>query len=416
MRYSATNRFRVFVLAVWCVMLLLTITGCISSNQQSEPSAEKERETERPTKDPVQERIERMTQDEKIGQMMIVGLDGSEISETAKAMIATYHVGGFVFYKDNIKDSRQLIELTNSLKAANAATGAPPLWLSVDEEGGRVTRMPPELVKVPAAEKIGKADNPELAQNIGQTLGKGLTALGMNMNFAPVLDVNSNPNNPVIGDRSYDSRPERVAAIGIQVMKGLQKSQVIPVVKHFPGHGDTTVDSHIGLPVVNHDMDRLRALELKPFAEAVHSGAEAVMVGHMLLPKLDKEAPASLSRPVVTDLLRKELGFTGVVITDDLTMGAIIKQYNIGQAAVRSVDAGSDVLLVGHGFDEAKHVYDAVQQAVRDGILTMEQIDQSVARILRLKEKYRLSDEQAPFPDLTRINDDMQNAVKAIAP
>ncbi|MGG1596415.1 glycoside hydrolase family 3 N-terminal domain-containing protein [Paenibacillus naphthalenovorans] len=222
--------------------LLLTITGCISSNQQSEPSAEKERETERPTKDPVQERIERMTQDEKIGQMMIVGLDGSEISETAKAMIGTYHVGGFIFYKDNIKDSRQLIELTNSLKAANAATGAPPLWLSVDEEGGRVTRMPPELVKVPAAEKIGKADNPELAQNIGQTLGKGLTALGMNMNFAPVLDVNSNPNNPVIGDRSYDSRPERVAAIGIQVMKGLQKSQVIPVVKHFPGHGDTTVD------------------------------------------------------------------------------------------------------------------------------------------------------------------------------
>lgn len=140
------------------------------------------------------------------------------------------------------------------------------------------------------------------------------------------------------------------------------------------------------------------------------------MVAHMLLPKLDKEAPASLSRPVVTDLLRKELGFTGVVITDDLTMGAIIKHYNIGQAAVRSVDAGSDVLLVGHGFDEAKHVYDAVQQAVRDGILTMEQIDQSVARILRLKEKYRLSDEQAPFPDLTRINDDMQNAVKAIAP
>ncbi|WP_461480270.1 beta-N-acetylhexosaminidase [Paenibacillus sp. PvR052] len=408
--------FRALCLTVWCALLLAGLTSCIGSKQESGPPAAVSEEPQKEVKDPIQERIERMSQSEKIGQMMLVGLDGYELGENARALIDTYRVGGFIFYKRNINDGLQLVELVNTLKAVNHERGAPPLWLSVDEEGGRVTRMPAELAKVPSAEKVGKAGKPELALHIGQALGEGLSAFGLNMNFAPVLDVNSNPGNPVIGNRSYDSNAERVGMMGVQMMMGLQSSQVVPVVKHFPGHGDTSVDSHIGLPVVNHDLDRLRSLELKPFAEAVRSGADAVMVAHILLPKLDPEAPATFSKPVITELLRKELGFTGVVITDDLTMGAIVKHYDIGQAAVRSVEAGSDVLLVGHGFDEAVSVFYALQQAVSDGVLTVEQLDQSVDRILRLKEKYKLDDENKAVPDLIRINSAIRSAVTSLDP
>lgn len=416
MRYSGTKRFRALVLAIWCVLLLTGLTSCEGFNKENTSPAEVNEEPQRTAKDSIQERIERMSQNEKIGQMMLVGLDGYEMGDHAKALIDTYRVGGFIFYKRNIKDGRQLVELANTLKTENLERGTPPLWLSVDEEGGRVTRMPAELAKVPSAEKVGKSGKPELALQIGTALGEGLSAFGLNMNFAPVLDVNSNPGNPIIGNRSYHSNAERVGTMGIQMMKGLQSSQVVPVVKHFPGHGDTSVDSHIGLPVVNHDLNRLRSLELKPFAEAIHSGADAVMVAHILLPKLDPEAPATFSKPVITELLRQELGFTGVVITDDLTMGAIIKHYDIGQAAVRSVEAGSDILLVGHGFDEAVSVFHALQQAVHDGVLTKERLNQSVGRILRLKEKYKLDDGNRVVPDLTRINRAIRSAVTSLDP
>ncbi|CAG7650072.1 beta-N-acetylhexosaminidase [Paenibacillus allorhizosphaerae] len=397
------NRRNTYLLSVVLMAVLTAVSGCGKDKPPAPEGSGATIHTPQP-EDSIKAQIAKMTLDEKIGQLLLVGLDGDELSEPVKELIVTYHVGGFILYKNNVKDGRQLQQLTGALKEANRAVSGIPLWMSVDEEGGRVTRMPDELVKIPSAQKIGKANKPEVSLQIGQTLGDMLSAYGLNMDFAPVLDVNSNPNNPVIGDRSFGNNAELVGKLGMQTMKGLQSRNVIPVVKHFPGHGDTSVDSHVGLPIVNHDLDRLRSLELKPFGEAVRAGADAVMVAHILLPKLDSAAPASFSKAVVTDLLRKEMGFEGVVITDDLTMGAVVQHYDLAKAAVQSIAAGSDVLLVGHGREQELSVFRAVKDAAQAGTLPMQRIEESVYRILTLKQRYRLTDNQIPQADPAALN------------
>jgi beta-N-acetylhexosaminidase len=399
------------------LLLLAFLCSCTGGGGETPPSRNEGKvieEPPEPERDLVQGQVERMTLDEKIGQMLLVGIEGYELNDNTQTLIDKYHVGGIIFYKDNVKDSHQFLELLGALKDANQAQNGPPLWLSLDEEGGRVTRMPSELVKLPPARTIGKADNPEVSQAIGEALGKELSAFGLNMDFAPVLDVNSNPNNPVIGDRSFGTTADLVSRVGVTFMKGLQSQQVASVVKHFPGHGDTSVDSHIDLPVINHDLDRLRSLELKPFGEAINNDADAVMVAHILMSKLDAKDPASFSPAVITDLLRKELGFKGVVITDDLTMGAIVKNYDIGQVGVRAIEAGADVLMVGHGFDAETKVYDAVKNAVENGALDETLIDNSVYRILKLKEKYGITDEKKIQVDPDGLNAELRAALKRL--
>ncbi len=286
--------------------------------------------------DPALELLGKMNTDEKIGQLVLVGMDGTATNDATRELIESYHVGGFIFYKNNIENAKQALKLFNDLKAANQSNPV-PLWMSVDEEGGRVTRMPKEFAKVPTAKAIGSKNSEALSQGIGAVLGRELSGFGLNMDFAPVLDINSNPNNPVIGDRSFGNKADVVSLLGIATMEGIRKEGVVPVVKHFPGHGDTSVDSHIGLPVVNHDLSRLRKLELIPFKEAVENKADVVMIAHLLMPKLDPDHPASFSKKVITDLLRNELGFQGVVISDDMTMGAIEKNYEIGKASVEAI-------------------------------------------------------------------------------
>ncbi|WP_426450805.1 beta-N-acetylhexosaminidase [Paenibacillus sp. S-38] len=385
--------------------------------QPAEPSGEAGQEQVQPAlkpRDEIRDQVEAMSLDEKVGQLLLVGLDGTVVDGHAREWIHTYHAGGFILFRDNIENAAQLAQLTGDLKEANRSGGGVPLWLSLDEEGGRVSRMPAELAKPPSAAAVGRADKPAASLAIGRAVGRELGAFGMNMNFAPVLDVFSNPGNTVIGDRAYGRDPAQVIRMGIQAMKGLQSQQVAAVVKHFPGHGDTSVDSHYGLPVVTHDLDRLRKVELKPFAEAVRSGADAVMVAHILLPKLDAEVPASLSRRVVTGLLREEMGFSGVVVTDDLVMGAITKRYDLGQAGVQAVAAGGDVLLVGHGYEAGTAVFSAVKRAVQEGVITEARLKESVVRILRLKAKYRLRDERPGAVDTAALNEEMKNAMKGL--
>ncbi|MPN25095.1 Beta-hexosaminidase [bioreactor metagenome] len=224
------------------------------------------------------------------------------------------------------------------------------------------------------------------------------------MNFAPVLDVNSNPKNPVIGSRSFGSNPDIVSSLGVETMKGIQEENVIPVVKHFPGHGDTSVDSHVGLPTVNSDLDRLQNFELIPFAKAIENDADMVMIAHILLSKIDSENPSSMSKTIITDILRNNLKFDGVVITDEMTMGAIIKNYSLNEAAVKSVSAGTDIILVGHGYNNEIGVINALKSAVSKGEISQERIDESVYRILKLKEKYNLKDEIINSVDVNKIN------------
>ena len=361
--------------------------------------------------DPIIEEIGKMSIDEKIGQMIVVGIEGYDLNDNTKSLIEKSKVGGVILFSNNVQDTNQLLNLLNSLKSVNLQNKI-PLFLSVDEEGGRVTRMPKEFKKFPTNKAIGKINNEALSYKIGSTIAYEIGSFGFNMDFAPVLDVNSNPNNPVIGNRSFGSNVNIVTRLGIQTMKGIQSENIIPVVKHFPGHGDTSVDSHLGLPSVNNDLKRLKSFELVPFAEAIKNNADAVMIAHILLPKIDSENPSSLSKIIITDILRKDLNFNGVIITDDMTMGAIMKNYNIGEAAVKSVKAGTDIVLVCHGFDNEVAVIDALKNAVLKGDISKQSIDQSVYRILSLKKKYKLKDEIVNSVDVDDINNKIYNLLK----
>ncbi|NHN30498.1 beta-N-acetylhexosaminidase [Paenibacillus agricola] len=353
--------------------------------------------------DPIQDMIQQLTLDEKLGQMIFAGIDGTDRSPQTMELLEAYHVGGLILYKPNIENSKQLIKLVNALKQTNRGNKL-PLWLGVDEEGGKVTRLPGDIVKMPPSKEVGKTNQKEFAYGVGNVLGQELSAYGLNVDFAPVLDINSNPNNPVIGDRAFGPVASIVGTMGIQVMKGLQAQQVLPVVKHFPGHGDTSVDSHVGLPVVQHDLARLRKLELLPFAEAFSQQADAVMVAHILLPKVDEQYPASMSKKIITDLLRKEMGFDGLVMTDDMTMGAIATNYELGEAAVLSVLAGSNVVMVAHDYDKVVSVIEALRNAVKENRIRIEMIDQSLARIIHLKYKYQVQDLSPTTPDIQQLN------------
>ncbi|WP_088009229.1 glycoside hydrolase family 3 N-terminal domain-containing protein [Indiicoccus explosivorum] len=327
-----------------------------------------------------------MTLNEKIGQMVIAGLEGTSLQAADQRLITDYHVAGFIFYGDNLVTPEQTRRFVGQVKAANKP-GNLPLFISVDQEGGRVSRLP-EVNITPSSAVIGDRNDPAYAYEIGRTLGRQLKSMDFNLNYAPVLDINSNPDNPVIGDRSFGNTAGVVSRMGIQVMKGMQTENVIPVIKHFPGHGDTSVDSHVELPIVPKTLAELRQLELIPFSNAIDSGADVTMVAHILLPEIDGTYPSSMSERVITGILRNELGFGGVVMTDDMTMGAIADHYGIGEAAVRSVQAGSDVILVAHGDENVIEAIKAIRAAVLDGRIPEWRIDESVQRIAELKDEY----------------------------
>jgi beta-N-acetylhexosaminidase len=366
-----------------------------------------------PTSDPIRLRIVNMPLEEKIGQMILAGIQGSVLDDEAKRMITEDKVGGIILYAANITSLEGMVSLVNSIKNSNTANPT-PLFISVDQEGGKVSRLPKEFSPIPSNGKVGSKNNAALVEEMGKLLARELTLTGFNVNFAPVLDVNSNPSNPVIGDRSFGSTPSLVCKLGIAEMKGLRSQGIIPVVKHFPGHGDTSVDSHLDLPVVNKTAEHLKKLELLPFEAAVKEQAEAVMVAHILYPKLDPSKPASLSEAIIGKLLREDMGYKGVVITDDLGMGAIKKHFNLADAAVQTVLAGSDILLVAHGYDNEKLVFDTLVQSVKKGVIPESRINDSVYRILSLKSKYKLTDRILPVPALTKLNADIQAWAKLI--
>ena len=346
--------------------------------------------------------VDRMTLEEKIGQMIFGGIDGVELSEEGRRMVREDKVGGVILFKDNLVNANQIVTLLNSLKAENQEED-PPLFLGVDQEGGRVTRIP-ELNDLPTNKQIGQKNNLDLAKQLGVILGRQLNAYGFNLDFAPVMDIDSNPDNPIIGDRSFGSNPKVVSEFGISTMKGLQSQNVISVIKHFPGHGDTEVDSHVELPIVNKDLKELEALELIPFEHAIKSGADVVMIGHILLPKIDENMPSSISKKIITDILRERLQYEGVIMTDDMTMKAILNHHEIGEAAVEAIKAGNDIVLIAHDYEKVERAIQAILDAVRNGEIKEEQINKSVERILHLKEKYRLSNNQLSSINIEEIN------------
>ena len=360
-----------------------------------------------PEPDPLAEQLAAMTVEEKVGQLLIGGFEGTEIGDQATRLVQEYQVGGLILYGRNIAGAGQLVTLTNGLKALNG--DGIPLFLSIDQEGGGVDRMPPEVRRTPGAYCVGQTGSVPAAQSYGDVLAAECAAFGLNLDFAPVLDVWSNPGNTVIGQRAFSADARTVAGLGPAAARRMMDQGVIPAVKHFPGHGDTAVDSHVGLPVVDKSLEELEKTELIPFRAAIQSAGTdgqvpAVMVAHILLTQLDPERPASLSPAVVTGLLREELGFAGAVLTDDLTMGAVTQSYGLGEAAVLAVEAGCDILLVCHGQDSVPAVRTALLEAVASGRITAERLDESVYRILRLKTEYALTNEPVSPPDLEALN------------
>jgi len=308
-----------------------------------------------------------------------------------------------ILYANNLETPQQTVSLMNDLMTANG-TNRLPLFLGTDQEGGKVVRLPGPLKNFPTNQKIGQINQPQFSYEIGKLLGEQLKAFGFNLDFAPVMDVNSNPNNPIIGDRSFSNKPDIVSQLGIQTMQGLESQQVIPVIKHFPGHGDTSVDSHLELPKVSKSLDVLNKLELIPFKAAIDKGVDVVMVGHILLPKIDQQFPSSMSKEIITGLLRNQLGFDGVVMTDDMTMKAITNHFSIGQATVDSVKAGNDIILIAHEFANVTTAIDALKAAVKNGKISEQQINDSVRRIIQLKEKYQLVNHPVSAVDLKKLN------------
>ncbi len=350
----------------------------------------------------ISEVISKMSLEDKIGQMILAGVSGTTMDANAKQLINQLHVGGIILYKNNFEAPTQTIKLVNQLKANNSSNL--PLILGVDQEGGRVTRLPGELVNFPPNKQIGQVNNPDFSYKVGTLLGHELKEFGLNLDFAPVLDINSNPNNPVIGDRSFGNNPEIVSKLGIQTMKGIQSQNVITTIKHFPGHGDTSVDSHLDIPIVNKSLNQLKELELIPFERAINQGADVVMVAHILLPQLDKTNPGTMSKAVMTNLLRKQLGFTGVIMTDDMTMGAITGHFDIGKASVESVKAGSDIILVGHDYNNVVKIISSLKDAVKNGEISEQKLNESIERIIQLKRKYSINDTKVENPNINEIN------------
>ena len=314
-----------------------------------------------------------------------------------------------IFFSNNVESLEGVINLTNEFKKINTSNKF-PLFIAVDEEGGSVSRTPNEFLAIPSAQYIGAFDDENINYNIGKIIADELKQQGYNMDFAPSLDILSNPYNTVIGDRSYGETSDIVSRLGIKTMEGIRDSSIVSVIKHFPGHGDTDVDSHYGLPLVEKSLAELKELELIPFENAIKAGADAIMISHILLTKIDSENPATMSKEVITNVLRENMEFDGVVITDDMTMGAIIENYDIGEASVKSINAGADIILVCHGYENELNVINSIKNAVKNNIISEERINESVYRILKLKEKYKITNENIEInTDVSNINKRIEN-------
>jgi len=312
------------------------------------------------------------------GQLIMIRLFGTELDADTAAFIRANRIRGACLFRQNMLDAVQLTRFTGDLRAAMGKEAL----IALDQEGGAVVRslwVPPP----PSAMALGAADDPALARDVGAAVARAVKSMGFNWNFAPVLDLNNNPLNPVIAERSFGADPERAPAIALAWMAGSESEGVACCVKHFPGHGDTHVDSHRDLPTVDKPLAELERFEFAPFRRAAAAGAPAMMTAHIVYPALDPEAPATMSRPILTGLLRERMDYRGVIITDGMDMHAIALRYDAGEAAVNALLAGADMVMAIGSRETQERTLDAIAQAIADGRLARAEVD---ARLARLRE------------------------------
>ncbi len=322
----------------------------------------------------------------QIGQLLIAGFDGHDIPVELRTVAREFSLGGVILFARNVAEPEQVAELCFD---AARLTPELPGWVSVDQEGGRVARLKAPFTEWPPMATLGRSGDEALAGRFAKALGAELKAVGISLDYAPVLDVHTNPRNPVIGDRALAERAGEVARLGAAIVRGLQSEGVAACGKHFPGHGDTSTDSHLELPLVEHPPERLREVEFVPFRAAVAAGVATIMTAHVFVPALDETRPATLSRRVVTGLLREELQYGGVILSDDLEMKAVAATYAVPDAAVLAVAAGCDGVLVCSGsYDTHAAVLEALVHAVEDGRLKMSRVEDALKRQQRAKERF----------------------------
>ena len=367
-------------------------------------------ETPTPTIPPEEERVAEiltnMTTEQKVGQLFVVYFYGNRFPPALEETIAQYHVGGIIIFPHNLTTLTDLAQLVSDAQQA-ATSDEPhiPLFVAADQEGWPIWRLPEGATIFPSNMALGATGSLEDAQLMAGAMAAEMKALGFNMNLAPVMDVNSNPANPVIGIRSLGSSPDLVSRLGAEMIRTYQSNGIVAVAKHFPGHGDTNVDSHLDLPLVEHDLERLDAVELPPFQSAISAGVDCIMTAHIQVPALDPEPgrPATLSPAILQGLLRKKMGFQGLIATDSLGMQGLTRQYDVPHAAVLSFEAGADLLLFGpdpgHPPSEQRATYAKLLRLVEQGSIPMSRLDDSVRRILLVKARRGILDWQPQHLD-----------------
>jgi beta-N-acetylhexosaminidase len=361
-------------------------------------------------------------------RLCVVDFPGHEPSARLERLIADSHLGGVVLFRKNVQQPAQVAALTAQVRAIAAAAGARAPVIAIDHEGGVVNRFPPHddvprVTAFPGAMAIGATGDATLAYRAGSASGRELRALGIHHDYAPVVDVNNNPDNPVIGVRAFGEGTDLVETMALAFARGLQDAGVAATVKHFPGHGDTAIDSHVALPLVAHDRARLERIELRPFHAAVRAGVASVMTAHIVYPALDpSRAPATMSAPIIQGILREQWGYDGLVCTDSLLMRAIADHYGMGEAAVASIRAGCDIVLALGPEDGQDEVLERLSAAIESGEIPSSRVAEALRRIdafaARWKQRQdgetKASDKIAPDHAASRLATEIAEAAVTV--
>lgn len=327
----------------------------------------------------------------RVGQRFMIGFDGLEASPDVKRLIRDFGVGHVILFARNVASPEQVAGLNRELQeTARDAGHDTPLLIAVDQEGGRVARMGPPWTVWPPLRALGRIGDESLSRRMGAALAAECASAGIKCDFAPIMDVDTNPDNPIIGNRSFGDDPERVGRLAVAMIEGLQGGGVVASAKHFPGHGDTNLDSHLELPVVELSRSRLDDVEIRPFKRAIAAKVATIMMAHVLYPELDPEYPASISRPVVEGILRRELRYDGVVLADDLEMKAVADRWTPDRSAVLALQATCDIVPVCITHDAQVTAIEGAVRAVEAGDVPFKAMDDSLRRIRSLKERYLL--------------------------
>jgi len=320
-------------------------------------------------------------------EVIFAGIEGPKLTEGERDILREIGPGGFVLFRKNLATVDGARNLCDDLSALIESTKGTRPFIAVDQEGGSVTRLPPEATQFPSMMAIGASRVPMNAFKIATLIATELRAIGINMDLAPVVDINNNPDNPVIGTRSFWEDESTVAQFGAKFVEGLRQGRVLSVAKHFPGHGDTDVDSHLGLPVIRHDLRRLERVELAPFRKAIAAGVDGVMISHVAITRLDHDPmPSSLSKNVVSGLLRRKLSFPGLIMTDSLTMKAVADRFEVSEAAIAAIEAGNDIVLVCDRVHTAEEVHLALVSKAKGDKTFAKTLKRRAARIVATKD------------------------------